>query len=97
MQADRALRVQPGWTVETGYVDVFRIRMACRDRMAVGDVGAAYHKALQLGNDEQFPCPTGEWDGDTFVLQDGRHHWISCLMLGKSHMLVSWLAPPRDR
>lgn len=89
---DRSTRVPPGRTVATGYVDVFKVRLACRERMAVGDVGAAYQKAIQLGDAEQFPCPTGYWDGERFILQDGRHHWVACVMLGKSHMLVSWLA-----
>lgn len=88
---DRSMKVPPGHIVKTGYVDVFKIKLACRDRMAVGDVGAAYQKLLQLGDHEQFPCPTGKWKGKIFELHDGRHQWVASIMLGKTHMLVSWV------
>lgn len=88
---DRTIRVPSGAIVRTNYVDVFKVKLACRERMAVGDVGAAYQKVLQLGDHEQFPCPVGYWEEDTFVLQDGRHHWIASIMLGKTHILVSWI------
>lgn len=91
--SDRSLRVPETHVVRTAYVDVFCIRLECRDRMAVGDVGVAYQKLLQLGNDEQWPCPTGRWseDGKTFLLADGRHQWVASVMLGREKMLVCWL------
>lgn len=91
---DRAMAVPAGWIVKTGYVDVFRVRLACRERMAVGDVGNAYQKRLQAGSSQPWPCPNGEWDGDTFVLHDGRHEWVASVMLGHSHLLVAWLEEP---
>lgn len=88
--------VPQGVLVKTGYVDVFSIRLACRDLMSVGDVSTAYQRRLQLGNNEPFPCPTGYWDEDTetFILMDGRHQWVASVMLGKTHILVSWLEHP---
>lgn len=91
MAHDRSIRVPGGNRIHTDYVNVFAVRLECRDRMAVGDVAAAYDKCLQLGRDEQFPCPTGYWEGETFVLLDGRHHWIASIMLGKTHILVAWI------
>ena len=91
---DRAIAVPQGWTVSTGYVDVFKVRLACRARMAVGDVDRAYQKRLQAGDAQPFPCPNGEWDGDEFELHDGRHEWVAAVMLGQSHLLVAWLVPP---
>lgn len=88
---DRSIRVPQGMTVHTGYVEVFNIRLGCRERMAVGDVAGAFHKLLQLGGDQPFPCPNGYWDGTTFVLQDGRHQWVASVMLGLTHILVAWL------
>ncbi len=88
---DRSMRVPPGYLVRTTYVPVFSVRLACRERMAVGDVANAFQKRLQLGCDEPFPCPTGHWDGSEFVICDGRHQWVASVMLGKSHILVSWL------
>lgn len=91
ISADRSLLVKPGKVVKTGYVDVWKVRLACRERMAVGDVSAAYQKLLQLGDSSEWPCPVGEWDGETFVVHDGRHCWVASVMLGKTHMLVAWM------
>lgn len=91
--ADRSLAVPPGMLVRTGYVAVHKVRLACRDRMAVGDVKEAYEKLLQLGSHQPHPSPNGYWDGDTFVIKDGRHQYVASLMLGHEHMLVAWLEP----
>jgi hypothetical protein len=88
---DRSIRVPTGAIVKTGYLDVFKVGLACRERMAVGDVSGAYQKLLQLGPDEQFPCPNGYWDDQTFVTQDGRHQWFASVMLGTTRMLVPQL------
>lgn len=89
---DRSISVPSGSVVKTGYVDVFRVRLACRERMAMGDIDHAYQKRLQSGGNHPWPCPTGEWDGDTFMLYDGRHEWIATVALGHTHMLVAWVA-----
>ena len=68
---DRSLSVPPGQLVVTGYVPVDAVRLACRARMAVGDVDRAYQRRLQLGHNQPWPCPRGEWDGDRFVIIDG--------------------------
>jgi hypothetical protein len=88
---DKSIAVPQGAIVRTGYVDVFAVRLACRERMAIGDVSEAYQKRLQLGDCEPFPCPTGYWEEGIFILIDGRHGWIANVMLGKTHILVSWL------
>jgi hypothetical protein len=89
---DRSLEVPLGRTVQTGYVSVGRVRLACRDRMSVGDVAAAYQKRLSLGDRQPFPCPNGEWEGDVFVIYDGRHEYVAALMLGFETILVAWVA-----
>src|SRR5690606_39864802 len=43
---DRGLAVPPGATVRTGYVPVHDVRLACKARMAVGDVEAAYRRRI---------------------------------------------------
>lgn len=88
---DRSLIVKPGQIVRTGYVDVFQCRLACRERMAVGDVDRAYQRVLQRGEDCSWPCPNGHWEGDRFIIEDGRHEWTASVMLGKSHILVAWI------
>lgn len=90
---DRTLDIPPGHVVRTGYVDVFSVRLACRDRLAVGDVDRAYQRRLQLGDRQPWPCPNGWWEGETFVVADGRHEWVATVMLGHTHMLVAWTEP----
>lgn len=88
---DRALRVLAGSIVKTGYVEIHKIKLACRECMAVGDVDRAYQRQLQLGADQLFPPPNGYWDGDTFVIRDGRHQMVASLMLGLEWLLVAWV------
>jgi hypothetical protein len=96
--ADRSISVPAGHLVRTGYVEIHKVRLACRERMAVGDVDRAFQKRLQLGTDQPFPCPNGIWDEDGwFVIYDGRHEFVACLMLGLTHLLVAWVEPvPRE-
>lgn len=90
---DRSLVIPPNYIVTTGYVAIHKVRLACRERMAVGDVGAAYQRLLQLGDGQRWPCPNGYWEGDTFVIKDGRHEYVASLMLGKERLLVAWAGP----
>jgi hypothetical protein len=89
--ADRSMLVSPGQVVKTGYVDLFKCRLACRDRMAVGDVATAYQKLLQLGSGSAWPCPNGRWDGDVFEIHDGRHEYVAAVMLGRTQLFVAWI------
>jgi hypothetical protein len=90
---DRSIAVPPGSVIRTGYVPLHRVRLACRDRMAVGDVDRAYQRQLQLGERQRWPCPRGHWDGEVFVIMDGRHQYVAALMLGLAELLVAWVAP----
>lgn len=95
---DRSMLVPAGCVVRTGYVSVWDCRLACRDRMAVGDVGAAYQRVIQLGEASSWPCPRGYWEEDEgrqrFVVVDGRHEWVASVMIGKDHVLVAWMEEP---
>ena len=88
---DRALVVPPGHTVKSAYVDIHYLRFACRARMAVGDVEAAYRRALRVGPAQVHPTPNGTWDGGWFMVADGRHTVVALLMLGYTHVLVTWI------
>ncbi|MFC3632214.1 hypothetical protein ACFOM8_22710 [Paracoccus angustae] len=68
---DRSISVPPGHRVVTGYVPIDQITIACRARMAVGDVEAAYRRQLALGDHQAFPCPNGTWKGERFSIHDG--------------------------
>lgn len=91
MRQDRSLIVKPGQQVRTGYVAIFDCVLACRERMAVGDVDRAFQRVLQLGDNSMWPCPNGHWEAGRFVIEDGRHEFVASLMLGKSHILVAWI------
>jgi hypothetical protein len=88
---DRSLRVPAGKVVKSGYVSVWKCQLANRERMAVGDVAGAFGKLLQLGEDSLHPCPNGHWEGDEFVIHDGRHEYLASLMLGRQTILVAWV------
>ncbi|RYD46947.1 MAG: hypothetical protein EOP83_28810 [Verrucomicrobiaceae bacterium] len=90
---DRSLAVPPGQRVVTGYVHIDKIILGCRARMAVGDVDRAYQRRLQLGDHQPWPCPRGEWQGDRFVIIDGRHDTVAAMMLGQEYILAAWPEP----
>lgn len=92
---DRSLLVAPGDAVRTAWIELWRVKLACRDRMAVGDVATAFQRLLQLGDAAAWPPPNGHWEGDPatgrFVIQDGRHEYVASLMLGRERIFVAWL------
>lgn len=93
--ADRSLLVQPAEAIRTAWIDIWRVQLACRDRMAVGDVAAAFQRLLQIGAAAAWPPPNGHWDGDErtgrFVIEDGRHEFVASLMLGRERIFVAWI------
>lgn len=82
-----------GARVVTGYAPIHRIRMASRERLAVGDVERAYRRLLCLPSGAQaWPCPVGYWESiDSYVVVDGRHQYVAALMLGYEWLLVAWM------
>lgn len=94
--ADRSLRIPAGKVLRSAYVCVWKCRLANRAPMGVGDVGAAHQKLLQLGADSLHPCPNGHWEGDEFVIHDGRHEYLASLMLGRTDILVAWVEDDPD-
>jgi hypothetical protein len=88
---DKTLAVPQGEVVVTGYVPIEKVRLACRDVMGIGDVREKYELVKQNAPSSLWPPPIGHWDGDYFVIEDGRHHKIAYEMNGYSHILVAWL------
>jgi len=93
---DRSMIVPPGAKVITGYVPIEQVVLACRDRMAVGDVERAMQRRMSCAPAQPWPCPRGEWRGDRFWIVDGRHETIAAMMLGCEHILVAWLEAGGD-
>ena len=87
---DRSMTVPRGHIVRTAHVPVHQIKLGNDSRIGVGDVERAYQKRLQCGDGQPWPCPNGEWDGEWFVIHDGRHEYIATLMLGFRTILVAW-------
>jgi hypothetical protein len=90
---DRGIAVPMGKTIRTGYVPIFAVELACRDRMAIGDVERAMQRRMASAPGQPWPCPVGEWNAerDRFVIYDGRHEYVAALMLGVEHLLVAWV------
>lgn len=88
---DRSMVVPTGSIVRTDYVQIENIALACRDRMAVGDVERAMQRRMSCAPDQPWPCPRGEWREEKFWVVDGRHEVIAAMMLGSSHILVAWV------
>lgn len=96
---DRTMRVPPGHLVKTAYVPMERIRLACTDRMNPAAVERAFQRRLCNRPGQQWPPPRGYWEDGTdgartFVIEDGRHEYISALMVGDRSILVAWIEPP---
>jgi hypothetical protein len=91
---DRTMIVPAGHVVKTGYVPIHKIKTACKARMAVGDVSAAFQKRLALGENQSWPPPWGYWceeEAGFFVVVDGRHEYVACIMLGFETLFVAWV------
>jgi hypothetical protein len=59
-QLDKSLSVPPGKKVMTDYVHVDCIKLACKDRMAIGDVKEKFEVVLQNAPNCIYPTPIGE-------------------------------------
>lgn len=90
----RSISVPPGHIVVTGYVPIQDVELACKERMAIGDVDRAYQRRIQIAPNQPFPPPRGRWRStDKFIIEDGRHDYVAALMLGVTHILVAWERP----
>lgn len=77
-----------------GYAPHGRIRFAEYGGQQWDAVVRHANQIADLGNSAQpADCPFGYWDGDTFVIQDGRHRYLALVGLGFQQILVRWLEP----
>ena len=90
---DRSMCVRPDQLVRTAWVDVDCCRLGSRTPMGVGDVEHAVRKLVNQGEGlGTWPPPVGHWDGERFVVDEGRHEYLAALMLGRERVFVAWLA-----
>lgn len=93
---ERSLAVQPNQYVKTAWIDVNVAKLGNRDRMSPEAVEKKYRKILQQGDAAAWPPIVGHWDGDRFVVCDGRHEYLASLMLGREKLFVAWLETERN-
>lgn len=92
------LHIPPGYVEKTARVPAHKIVMACKDRMAIGDV-ERYYRDLQgertyRESNTLSPPPKGYWDpAGNFRLLDGRHRYLAHLMHGDRDIVVRWNVP----
>lgn len=92
MTEDRSLFVQPTQHVRTAWISIDRCRMGCRERMDFAAIERAGRRYVQAGECQMWPPVVGHWDGERFVVCDGRHEYLALLALGRDKLLVAWLA-----
>lgn len=88
---DRNLVVPPQAIVKTAWVDVDVCRLGCRERMDFAAIERAGRELLQLAGGQMFPPVNGRWEGERFVVLDGRHEYLAALALGRTRVLVAWM------
>lgn len=88
---DRSLSVRPDQVVKTAWIDIDLCRLGCRVLMSPEAVEAKFRRFLNLGANSAWPPVVGHWDGDRFVVADGRHEYLAALMIGRDKLFVCWL------
>lgn len=89
--------VPKGQVLRYGYARHGRIRFANYGGQQWDAVLRHAGTIADLGQGAQpADCPTGRWDGDTFVIEDGRHRYLALVGLGFRDILVRWLEPERE-
>ena len=88
---DRSLCVQPGQLVHTAWVDIDACKLGFRSQMSPEAVEKKYRRLLCMGDNAPWPPVIGKWDGDRFIVQDGRHDYLASIMIGRASLFVCWL------
>ena len=89
-----ALTVPAGYVMTYGYAEHGKIRFQNYGGQQWDAVLKHANRIADLGDGAQAAdCPFGFWDGDTFVIQDGRHRYLALVGLGFHSLLVRWLDP----
>jgi hypothetical protein len=89
---DRSMCVQPHQLVRTAWVDIDLCRLGFRMPMSPEAVEKKFRRLLNIGECAPWPPVVGHWEGERFVIDDGRHDYLAALMLGRDKLFVCWLA-----
>lgn len=88
---DRSMCVQPHQVVRTAWIDIDLCKLGCRLPMSPEAVEKKFRRLLNLGDCAPWPPVVGHWDGERFLVDDGRHDYLAALMLGREKLFVCWL------
>ena len=88
---DRSMCVQPHQVVRTAWVDIDLCKLGCRLPMSPEAVEKKFRRLLNLGDCAPWPPVVGHWEGERFLVDDGRHDYLAALMLGREKLFVCWL------
>lgn len=95
---DRSLYVKRNQLVKTAQIDIDCCKLGSRVGMSPEAVEKKYRKLLCQGDDAACQPPIiGHWEGDRFIVQDGRHQYLATLMLGRDQIFVAQLEDMHER
>jgi hypothetical protein len=94
---DRSMCVQPYQVVQTAWVDIDLCKLAFRLPMSPEAVEKKFRRLLNLGDCAPWPPVVGHWEGERFLVDDGRHDYLAALMLGREKLFVCWLQDVRPQ
>lgn len=83
--------VQPHQLVRTAWVNIDSCRLGFRMPMSPEAVEKKFRRLLNLGDCAPWPPVVGHWEGERFLVDDGRHDYLAALMLGRDKLFVCWL------
>jgi hypothetical protein len=88
---DRQMVVQPEQIVKLEWVPIELCMLGSPQAINPAAIERAYCRLLQLDQAQSFPPPNGVWQGERFVIYDGRHEYLAALAAGRTQLLVAWL------
>lgn len=88
---DRSMCVQPSQVVQTAWVDIDLCKLGCRSPISPEAVEKKFRRLLNIGDCAAWPPIVGHWEGERFLIDDGRHDFLASLMLGREKVFVCWL------
>ena len=88
---DRSMCVQPHQVVRTAWIDIDSCKLGFRLRMSPEAVEKKFRRLLNLGEGAPWPPIVEHWEGERFLVDDGRHDYLAALMIGRDKLFVCWL------
>lgn len=90
-------RVPGNSILKYGYAKHGKIRFSHYGGVYLPAIQDYITKFRDWAGDQPMECSSGYWDGDTFVIENGRHRYIALLILGHQEFLVRWYEQRNDK